>query len=91
MWFLYELRRAKNSNLYKSLIFPSLFRGKMGRIKTTLIKRITKKLIEEYGERFKDNFEENKKLVQEFADVPSKKLRNIIAGYITRLKKKQGI
>ena len=56
----------------------------MGRIKTQLIKRITNKLVAEHREEFKEDFEENKKLVEQFADIPSKKLRNTIAGYVTR-------
>ncbi|MBN1377223.1 30S ribosomal protein S17e [Candidatus Woesearchaeota archaeon] len=59
----------------------------MGRIKTQLIKRVTKELFSSHKDEFSNDFEENKKLVEKFADVPSKKLRNIIAGYITRLKK----
>lgn len=57
----------------------------MGRIKTQAVKRITKKLISEHKDEFKDSFENNKKAVTKFADVPSRKLRNTIAGYITRL------
>lgn len=57
----------------------------MGRIKTQFIKRITQKLIEEYGNEFKKDFEENKKLVAKLTDVSSKKVRNIIAGYATRI------
>lgn len=60
----------------------------MGRIKTTLTKRNALKLYGLHKQSFKKNFEENKKLVEQFIDVPSKKLRNIIAGYITRLAKK---
>ncbi len=57
----------------------------MGRIKTKLIKRITLDLYKERGSDFKDDFEENKSLVAKYVNVPSNKLRNIIAGYITRL------
>ena len=60
----------------------------MGRIKTTQIKRTTKKLIAEHGDHLKKDFESNKKLVEEFAEIPSKKLRNVIAGYVTRLMRK---
>ncbi len=59
----------------------------MGRIKTALTKRVTNKLVKEHGEVFKKDFESNKQLVTKFADIPSKKLRNIIAGYVTRLVK----
>lgn len=60
----------------------------MGRIKTALIKRVTKRLVKEHGDRVTKNFDENKKVVGEFAEFRSKKLRNIVAGYATRLKKK---
>lgn len=61
----------------------------MGRIKTTLIKRTANTLIKKHPERFTENFDENKKAVDEVAEVQSKKLRNVIAGYITRLTRKQ--
>ena len=56
----------------------------MGRIKTQLVKRITNELLKNHKEVFKTDFEENKKLVTELADIPSKKHRNTIAGYVTR-------
>ena len=36
-----------------------------------------------------DNFEENKRLVSELIDVPPKTLRNEVAGYVVRIKKKK--
>jgi len=57
----------------------------MGRIKTKLIKGITNKLVDKHRQDFKENFEENKKLVSKFADIKSAKIRNVIAGYVTRL------
>ena len=59
----------------------------MGRIKTTLIKRTAKKLFEDHKEEFQKDFDKNKKIVEDFAKISSKKLRNVIAGYVTRLKK----
>jgi len=59
----------------------------MGRIKTMLIKRTTGDLIEKYGEEFTQNFDENKKILDSKTKITSKKMRNIIAGYATRLKK----
>lgn len=59
----------------------------MGRIKTQLIKRVSHELFNANKAKIKKNFEENKLIVQQLADVPSKKLRNIIAGYLTRLAK----
>jgi len=62
---------------------------KMGRIKTTLIKRTGKKLLSMHPDKFKSDFNENKKAVEEVADIPSKKLRNVLAGYLTRLVRKE--
>ena len=46
-------------------------------------------LVREYGSEFKKDFGENKKLVTKFADIPSKKIRNVIVGYVTRLVKEK--
>lgn len=59
----------------------------MGRIKTALTKRISMKLVKEYRSQLKNSFEENKKIVDELVDIPSKKIRNVVAGYVTRLMK----
>ena len=57
----------------------------MGRIKTQLIKRISNKLIKEHGNELKKDFKENKEIVANLANLPSKKIRNVITGYVTRL------
>lgn len=61
----------------------------MGRIKTTFVKRKTKELLRDRGELFTTDFEENKKIVGQNSEIVSKKLRNILAGYMTRLKRKE--
>ncbi len=63
----------------------------MGRIKTKIIKRITNKLIKRYSNDFKTDFESNKQLVNNLLENDSKKFRNIIAGYITRIKRKEAV
>ena len=60
----------------------------MGRIKTQQIKRLTKKLMGE-TDQFTTNFDENKKVVDSVAITHSKKIRNVVAGYATRLVKEQ--
>jgi small subunit ribosomal protein S17e len=60
----------------------------MGRIKTQLVKSVTSDIMDKHGKQFGTDFQENKDQLQEVADMPSKKMRNIIAGYITRLKKR---
>ena len=59
----------------------------MGRIKTRLVKAITHQLLEEYRDSFNTDYEDNKVKVSELTDIKSKKLRNIIAGYVTRMVK----
>jgi len=45
--------------------------------------------MELHSDKIAKTFEENKLIVQKLANIPSKKLRNVIAGYVTRLAKKQ--
>ncbi len=61
----------------------------MGRIKTSHVKRKTKELLKTRGELFSTDFNENKKITSQNTKIVSKKLRNIIAGYMSRLKKKE--
>jgi len=61
----------------------------VGRIKTKLVKRITNDLISKYPDKVKDNFEENKKAVNELTDIQSKKIKNTIAGYVSKKIKAQ--
>jgi small subunit ribosomal protein S17e len=62
--------------------------GTMGRIKTQLIKRTTLKLLKNYPTTFTEDFKENKELVSRYIDTKSKKIRNVVAGYVTRLMRK---
>jgi len=55
----------------------------MGRIRTGFVKRAAEKILKNNRDQFNLNFKENKIKVQEFAEIPSKKLKNLIAGYIT--------
>ena len=61
----------------------------MGRIKTALTKRAAQSLFRDYPNKFTVDFEANKKLVSETLDYTSKKLKNIVAGYLVRLVRKQ--
>ncbi len=60
----------------------------MGRIKTQLVKRVSAELIADNPGKFTSNFDKNKELLKETADIPSKKIRNLIAGSVTGLVKK---
>ncbi len=66
---------------------PYILFGAMGRIKTTQIKRVGNKLVRQHRDKFSKDFDTNKKVLPEYVNVGSKKLRNILAGYIARLMK----
>ena len=59
----------------------------MGRVKATLIKRTAKKLLNEKPEAFSEDFDYNKRKIKKL--VPAKRMRNSVAGYIARLKRKK--
>ncbi|MBD3213176.1 MAG: 30S ribosomal protein S17e [Candidatus Lokiarchaeota archaeon] len=59
----------------------------MGKVRTVLIKNISKELINTYPDVFTTNFDENKKLLDKYLEVDSKHLRNRISGYIVSLLK----
>lgn len=61
----------------------------MGRIKTTSIKRTGKKLVALHRSELKKDFESNKLVIPKFVDVNSKKLKNVLTGYVTRLMNKE--
>jgi len=61
----------------------------LGRIKTKKIKRNTQKIYSEKKDLISTSYDENKKVVNANYDIPSKKLRNVISGYLTRLKKSE--
>jgi ribosomal protein S17E len=56
----------------------------MGRIKSLMVKRAAKQLIDK-DDNFNSSFENNKKILG--STMPSKPIRNKIAGYLARLKK----
>ena len=58
----------------------------MGRIKSKLVKRTANTLLKAENQ-FNYSFENNKKVLGNIT--PSKKIRNQIAGYITRIKKRE--
>ncbi|MFX1399020.1 MAG: 30S ribosomal protein S17e [Promethearchaeota archaeon] len=57
----------------------------MGKVRTVLIKNISKELIAKYPDVFNTDFEQNKKLLDKYLEIDSKHLRNRISGYIVNL------
>ncbi len=56
----------------------------MGSIRPTYIKRVALEIVKKHQDMVSDDFQANKELVSRITDVPTKKMRNRIAGYVTR-------
>ena len=61
----------------------------MGRIKTQLVKRATQEIFAAHKEHneITTDFGKNKTALPHLVKLQSKKLRNVVAGYLTRLAK----
>lgn len=57
----------------------------LGKVRTELVKRIAEELVEKYPKSFSAEFEQNKQFLKEVQLGVSKRLRNRIAGYISRI------
>merc|ERR1711994_492994 len=77
------------SNFWSEQASQSLFQTKiMGRVRTKTVKKAAKVIIEKYYTKLTLDFDTNKKIIEEIALIPSKPLRNKIAGYATHLMKR---
>ena len=54
-----------------------------GRIRNKIVKRASRQLIEKYYSKLTLDFDSNKRITEEVADLPSKRIRNKIAGFAT--------
>ncbi|CAD7082351.1 unnamed protein product [Hermetia illucens] len=57
----------------------------MGRVRTKTVKKAAKVIIEKYYTRLTLDYHTNKRICEEVAIIPTKPLRNKIAGYVTHL------
>ncbi|XP_031837024.1 ribosomal protein S17 [Nomia melanderi] len=60
----------------------------MSRVRTKTVKKAAKLIIEKYYTRLTMDFHTNKRICEEIAIIPSKSLRNKIAGFVTHLMKR---
>lgn len=58
----------------------------MGRVRTEMVKKVARELLQSNPQRFSSDYEENKKAVDELVAAKTKRVRNKIAGYVTRLR-----
>jgi small subunit ribosomal protein S17e len=57
-------------------------------VRTKTVKRAARVLVEKYYTRLTNDFQTNKKIAEDVAIIPSKRLRNKIAGFATHLMKR---
>jgi small subunit ribosomal protein S17e len=57
----------------------------LGNVRPEKVKRIARELFEKHPTMFTTDFEQNKNLLKTMMSTPSKSLRNMIIGYVTRL------
>ncbi|CAI7996236.1 40S ribosomal protein S17 [Geodia barretti] len=57
----------------------------MGRVRTKTVKKASRVIIEKYYTRLTHDFHTNKRVCEDIAIIPSKRLRNKIAGFVTHL------
>ncbi|GBG33593.1 40S ribosomal protein S17 [Hondaea fermentalgiana] len=60
----------------------------MGRVRTKTVKKSAKAVVELHYARLTLDFQTNKRLCEEVAILPSKRMRNKVAGFVTRLMKR---
>ena len=58
----------------------------MGKVRSEHVKKIARELVELHPDKFSTDFQTNKRGVESLVQVSSRKIRNRIAGYITRLR-----
>jgi len=57
----------------------------MGRVRTKTVKRSARQIVEKYYNKMTLDFQINKKIAEEVATIPTKRMRNKIAGFATHL------
>jgi ribosomal protein S17E len=55
----------------------------MGAIRPTLVKTVARQIFDQYESSLGKDFESNKKIVEQIIPDASKKLRNLVTGYVT--------
>ena len=62
----------------------------MGKVRIAAVKKVARELVQRYPDKFTTNYEANKKVIADLVDAKTKRLRNRVVGYVTRLKIVEG-
>jgi small subunit ribosomal protein S17e len=76
-----------HSKLLCLIIFLLFFNVSQG-VRTKTVKKSARVIIEKYYQRLTMDFHTNKRIAEEVAIIPSKRMRNRIAGFVTHLMKR---
>ena len=57
----------------------------MGNVRPEHVKRVARELLRRHTDKFTTSFDENKEIIQSLTNIASTKLRNRVAGYVTRI------
>ena len=76
------LKYTRRTNTLLSLFISQ------GRVRTKTVKRTARKVVEAYYMSLTQDFSTNKRVCDEVATIPSKRMRNKIAGYVSTLMKR---
>lgn len=58
----------------------------MGKVRIAAVKKVARELVERYPDKLTTDYEANKKVLADLVDAKTKRLRNRVVGYVTRLK-----
>ena len=62
----------------------------MGKVRIAAVKKISRELVAMYPDKFGKDYEANKRAMEPLVDARTKRIRNRIVGYVTRLKIVEG-
>lgn len=62
----------------------------MGKVRIAAVKKVARELVERYPDKLTTDYESNKKVLADLVDAKTKRLRNRVVGYVTRLKIVEG-
>jgi len=58
-------------------------------VKNLFIKNLARELVEKYPDKFSEDFQKNKEELEKLIKLESKKIRNLLAGYIVHILRKR--